>query len=30
MDAFPHIFTWLSEHAAGISAGVGITVLPEE
>jgi hypothetical protein len=27
MDALSSIFTWLSEHEAGISAGGGITVL---
>ncbi len=27
MDALSSIFTWLSDHEAGISAVVGITVL---
>jgi hypothetical protein len=30
MDALSSVFTWLSDHEAGISAVVGIAVLPEE
>ena len=30
MDAISSIFTWLSDHEAGISAVVGIVVLTEE
>jgi hypothetical protein len=30
MDALSNIFTWLSNHEAGISAVLSDTVLPEE